>query len=74
VSNKLAPVSRVNLIARLKQLGYEGPYSGGKHQFLVRGSARLTLPNPHSSEIGPSLLSRLLQQAGVGRDQWDETA
>ena len=74
MSNKLAPVSRGNLIARLKRLGYQGPFSGGKHQFLVRGSVRLTLPNPHSGDVGPSLLSRLLQQAGVTRDEWDETA
>jgi len=74
VGSKLNPVKRGNLIVRLKQLGYEGPYSGGKHQFLVRGSMRLILPNPHASEIGPSLLARVLQQAGVTRDEWEGTA
>jgi predicted RNA binding protein YcfA (HicA-like mRNA interferase family) len=74
VSNKLSSIKRARLIARLKQLGFEGPFSGGKHQFLVRKPVRLILPNPHMSDIGPSLLARILQQAGVARDEWDETA
>lgn len=74
MGSKLSSIKRGNLIARLKQLGYVGPFSGGKHQFLIRGSTRLILPNPHSTEIGPSLLARILQQAGVNRDEWDGTA
>jgi len=74
VGNKLGPIKRGDLIARLKRLGFEGPFSGGKHQFLVRGSVRLILPNPHASEIGPSLLARILQQAGVTREEWDRAA
>ena len=68
MGNKLSSIKRSDLISRLKQLGYEGPFSGGKHQFLVRRSMRLILPNPHSSEIGPSLLARILQQANVSRE------
>ena len=74
MGNKLGSIKRGSLIARLKKLGCQGPFSGGKHQFLVRGSVRLILPNPHASEIGPSLLARILQQAGVTRDEWDGTA
>ena len=74
MANKLTPIKRGVLIARLKRFDFEGPFSGGKHQFLVRGSVRLILPNPHSSEIGSSLLARILQQAGVTRDDWDRVA
>ena len=58
---------------RLKRLGFSGPFAGGKHQFLVRGTLRLTLPNPHQGDIGPSLLARLLSQAGVPREEWERT-
>lgn len=74
MGSKLSSVKRGNLISRLKRLGFEGPFSGGKHQFLVRRTVRLILPNPHASEISPALLTRILQQAGITRSEWDGTA
>lgn len=65
------PISRRELIDGLKRLGYSGPYAGGKHEFLVRGTLRLILPNPHSGDIGPALLARILKQAAVTRDEWE---
>jgi predicted RNA binding protein YcfA (HicA-like mRNA interferase family) len=38
---------------------------------MVKGAQRLTLPNPHQSDIGPSLLARLLKQAGITQDEWE---
>jgi len=34
---RLAPISRSNFIKRLRRLGWEGPLSGGKHEFMVKG-------------------------------------
>ncbi len=67
---KLVPVTRSELISRLKELGFNGPHSGGKHQFMIRGRVRLTLPNPHENDIGVDLLSRMLKQAGITRKDW----
>jgi len=39
---------------------------------LGRGR-RLILPNPHSGDIGVSLLARILQQAGVSRSEWEQS-
>ena len=52
------PVSRRQLIAVLRRLGFEGPFAGAKHQFMVRGDRVLTVPNPHRGEIGVELLAR----------------
>jgi predicted RNA binding protein YcfA (HicA-like mRNA interferase family) len=41
------PIKRKDLIRYLKQFGFEGPYSGGKHQFMVRGDIVIRVPNPH---------------------------
>jgi predicted RNA binding protein YcfA (HicA-like mRNA interferase family) len=41
------PVKRKDLIKALKAAGFEGPYAGGRHEFLVKGQLRLILPNPH---------------------------
>ena len=68
---QLGPVRRSELISRLRQLGFEGPFAGGKHQFMLGRGRRLTLPNPHLGDIGPALLVRILRQAGVSRDEWE---
>jgi len=59
-------------VARLKALGFAGPYTGGRHQFMVRGSVRLILPNPHRGEISVDLLKRILKQAGIEEEEWLE--
>jgi hypothetical protein len=71
--NRLAPVSRAEFLQRLLRLGFDGPFAGGRHQFVVRGSHRLILPNPHRGDISVALLSRLLGEAGVTRGEWDST-
>jgi len=68
---RLGPIKRADLIRYLQILGFEGPYSGGKHQFMLKGVIRLRLPNPHKSEVGRELLSRILKQAGIDRDSWE---
>ena len=70
--SKLSPVSHSELGKRLKTFGFEGPYSGGKHLYMVRGNLRLTIPNPHKQNIGVDLLTRILRQAGITREEWIE--
>jgi hypothetical protein len=41
---------------------------------MLRGTHRLILPNPHRGDIGVDLLTRLLRQAGVTREEWEEAA
>jgi len=65
------PVSRRRLVKALRDLGFEGPYSGGRHEFMARGDVLLAVPNPHASDIGVGLLARILRQAGVSRRQWE---
>ena len=64
-------ISRRDLIYYLKQLGFEGPYSGTRHQFMVRDDVRLIIPNPHEGDISKSLLAKILKQAQISRDEWE---
>ena len=68
---RLGPVKRRSLIRYLRELGFEGPYVGGKHQYMVRGEIKLAIPNPHQGDISEDFLVRILQQAGVARDEWE---
>jgi len=70
---KLSPVKWPELVRRFRTLGFEGPFSGGKHPYMIKGDLVLTIPNPHRREIGPDLLARILRQASVSRREWDRT-
>jgi len=66
-------VSRRDLIRKFRALGYEGPFSGGKHQFMKRGRKKIRIPNPHgNAEISVSLLKEIIKQAGIKDSEWDE--
>lgn len=67
---KLTPVSWRELIQRLRILGFAGPFEGGKHPYMMRDDHVLTVPNPHRSDIGVDLLKRILDRAGVTREEW----
>ncbi len=69
--HKLSPVSRKDLIRRLRSLGAVGPFQGKKHQYMVRGIDTIISPNPHhGSEIGVDLLSKILRDGGISREEW----
>jgi len=68
----LGPIKREELVRYLRALGFEGPYSGKKHQFMLKGVVRLRIPNPHQKDIGKELLSRILKQAGIDKDTWEK--
>ena len=66
------PISRKGLIRCLRKVGFDGPYSGGKHSFMIKGDVTLTIPNPHKGNIGRELLARILRQAGITRKEWGQ--
>ena len=68
---RLAPVARRDLIRRLLRLGFDGPFSGGRHEFMLRADGWLILPNPHRGDVSVDLLSRVLEEAGVTREGWE---
>jgi predicted RNA binding protein YcfA (HicA-like mRNA interferase family) len=69
---KLSPVKWSELVKRLRALGFEGPFAGGKHPYMIKGDLVLTIPNPHRREISPDLLARILRQAGVSGGEWEQ--
>jgi predicted RNA binding protein YcfA (HicA-like mRNA interferase family) len=73
--SKLIPVSRQELIRRLKRLGFGGPYLGSGHAYMVKevdsGRIYVTIPNPHhSKDIGIKLLAQILKEGEISREKW----
>lgn len=43
--NRWNPCRRNTFVRRLRTLGFDGPYSGSKHQFMTFANHRLTIPS-----------------------------
>lgn len=69
---KLGSIKRNDLIKYFRELGFSGPYSGGRHQFMQKGNITIRILNPHKSDIGKELLARILKQAEISRIEWEK--
>ena len=65
-------ISWRKLVVRLKTFGFDGPFSGGRHLFMVKGEFKLHIPNPHQSDISSALIAEVLRQAGIKGKDWDK--
>ena len=45
------PLKRRDFIRKLAALGFEGPFSGTRHQFMVSGRHRQTIPTNHEYSV-----------------------
>ena len=60
------PVKRRQLIAYLRKLGFAGPFSGGKHQYMTRGE--VTVRDMKASTQEARLLNEFLSELQVETD------
>jgi hypothetical protein len=69
------PVKRRDFIRKLRALGFSGPFRGTRHEFLIFGQHRQTIPS--NSDYSVPQLKMLLRQVGIilGRNvsaqDWD---
>ena len=65
-------LSRREMIRKFRALGFSGPHAGKRHQFMKRDDLKIRIPNPHHGKtIDISLVVRILRQAGISDEQWD---
>ncbi len=63
-----SPCKRNDFIGRLRRLGFDGPFAGSKHQFLIFENHRLTVPSNSEFSV-PQLRIMLLETGAIlGRD------
>jgi predicted RNA binding protein YcfA (HicA-like mRNA interferase family) len=61
---RLMPCKRREFIRKLRTLGYTGPFPGGNHQSMQKGSQTVRVPNTDIDDI--DLLKRILRIAKIG--------
>ncbi|MBI3232102.1 MAG: type II toxin-antitoxin system HicA family toxin [Candidatus Doudnabacteria bacterium] len=65
-------ISLRKFIQKFRRLGFDGPYSGGRHLFMVKGPLKVRVPNPHRGDISKHLVSEILRQAGISVKEWNK--
>ena len=74
--SRWTPCKRREFIRRLRQLGFDGPFSGTRHQFMISGDYRLTIPS--NVEYSVAQLKMMIQEAEgiLGREitleEWNQ--
>jgi len=69
------PCRRTVSIRRLGKLGFDGPYSGARHQFMIYEQYRMTVPSSGEYSVGQlrMLLHEVEEMIGrpISTDQWN---
>ncbi len=74
MSPRLSPCKRMDFVSCLRLLGFDGPYPGTRHAFMLYQEYRQTIPS--YDEYDPEMLSELLKQVGevlgrrISREEW----
>lgn len=58
-------ISWKKLVRKFRKLGFDGPYSGGRHLFMIKDSLKIRIPNPHRNDISKELVVEILRQADI---------
>ena len=69
---KLRPLKHRELTAKLRKLGFNGPFQRGKHPYFLRGSRVVWIPNPHGNDIGKDIVKDILNQLGIIPEEFFE--
>ena len=60
------------MVQKFRVLGFDGPYSGSRHLFMLKGNLKVHIPNPHQGDISKHLIIEILRQADILSKDWDE--
>ncbi|MFH1890744.1 MAG: type II toxin-antitoxin system HicA family toxin [Candidatus Kuenenbacteria bacterium] len=68
---RITPLSRKILIKKLKKLGFAGPLSATRHEYMSKEQHKVFIPNPHGGkDIGVSIIKAITDQLGISRDNF----
>jgi len=69
---RLGPEKSHRVIGKLHQLGFEGPFGGGKHVFMRHPETRIKIPVPihKGRDIPVGTLRAIIRQTGISVEEW----
>ncbi|MCS6918322.1 MAG: type II toxin-antitoxin system HicA family toxin [Fimbriimonadales bacterium] len=71
---KLTPIPAREVVRKLRALGYEGPFGGGKHSVMrhPETSVKISVPVHSSRDLPIGTLRAIVREAGVSVEEWEQ--
>jgi predicted RNA binding protein YcfA (HicA-like mRNA interferase family) len=71
---KLRPENPQSMVRKLRKLGFDGPYGGGKHVFMrhPQTGMKISVPIHKGRDIPGGTLRAILRQLGISVEEWSK--
>lgn len=69
---KLSPLKSRQVVRKLRKLGYEGPYPGGRHMRMINRETGQIIPIPMhgGKDVSVGLIRAIIRQIGITPEEW----
>ena len=69
---KLTPLKSRQVIEKLRALGCDGPFAGGRHNRMVHRETGKIIPIPMhgSKDVSVGLIRAVIRDVGITPDEW----
>ena len=64
-------ISWRKLVKKFSHFSFDGPFSGGRHLFMIREDLKVHIPNLHRGDISAHLLKEILNQSDITLEDWN---
>ncbi len=71
---KLKPEKPRAVVSKLRKLGFDGPYGGGKHIFMrhPQTGMKISVPIHKGRDIPVGTLGAIVRQLGISVEEWSK--
>ena len=72
--SKLSPLKPMQVIRKLRKLGFVGPVPGGRHVRMVRTQTGQIIPVPMhgDKDVSVGLIRAIIREAGITPEEWNK--
>lgn len=69
---RLTPLKAREVIEKLRALGFNGPFAGGRHSRMVHPETGKIIPIPMhgSKDVSVGLIRAIIREVGITPDDW----
>jgi predicted RNA binding protein YcfA (HicA-like mRNA interferase family) len=71
---KLTPIPAREVVRKLRQIGYEGPFGGGKHAVMRHPETgiKISVPMHANRDLPLGTLRAIVKAAGISVEEWEQ--